>query len=141
MVLMLKKMISAFVIASGMSIPLSAQERITLSSPWGNVTAELVENAATKALLAQLPVSIEMRDHLRQEKTGYLPNALPESARQLDFAKGTLGLWSSRDFVIYYREGRVPPPGIVILGKVTGDVGIFDQPGTVIVRIERASTP
>ena len=60
-----------------------------------------------------LPLTIEMRDHLRQEKTGNLPSPLPAVERQLDFSAGTLGLWSSNHFVIYYRDGRVPQPGII----------------------------
>jgi hypothetical protein len=88
-----------------------AQERILLSSDWGEVTAELVDNDATRALVRMLPLTIEMRDHLRQEKTGNLPSPLPALERQLDFSTGTLGLWSSDHFVIYYRDGRVPQPG------------------------------
>ena len=114
-----------------------AQERILISSDWGNVTAELADNEATRALVRMLPVTIEMRDHLRQEKTGDLPSPLPADARQTAFSKGTLGLWSSDHFVIYYREGRIPQPGIIILGQVTGDVSILDRPGPVTVRIER----
>lgn len=113
-----------------------AQERISISSDWGNVTANLVDNAATRSLLEMLPLTIEMRDHLRQEKTGNLPSDLASVGRQLDFSTGTLGLWSSNDFVIYYRDGRVPEPGIIILGQVTDDVSIFDRPGPVTVRIE-----
>jgi Cyclophilin-like family len=78
------------------------------------------------------------RDHMRQEKTGDLPSPLPEITRQTGFTKGTLGLWSSDHFVIYYREGRVPQPGIIILGQVSGDVSVFDRPGPVKVRVERA---
>ena len=48
-----------------------------------------------------------------------------------------LGLWGSDDFVIYYRNGRVPSPGIIVLGQVTGDVSFFDRPGPVSVTIER----
>ena len=88
-----------------------AQERILITSNWGKVTAELVDNKATQALVQMLPLDIEMRDHLRQEKTGNLPSPLPAMERQLDFSTGTLGLWSSNHFVIYYREGRVPQPG------------------------------
>jgi hypothetical protein len=40
-------------------------------------------------------------------------------------------------FVIYYRDGRVPQPGIILLGRVTDDVSIFDRPGPVTIRIER----
>ena len=79
-----------------------------------------------------------MRDHLRQEKTGNLPSPLQEMERQLDFSAGTIGLWSSDHFVIYYRAGRVPQPGIIILGRVTGDVSIFDRPGPVTIKIERS---
>jgi len=48
---------------------------------------------------------------------------------------GTLGLWGPDHFVMYYINGRVPQPGIAILGKVTGDVSIFDRPGSITVRI------
>ena len=115
-----------------------AQNRVVISSDWGKVTAELVDNEATRALVSMLPVTIAMRDHLRQEKTGDLPAPLPEVARQTSFAKGTLGLWSADHFVIYYRDGRVPQPGIIILGQVSDDVSIFDRPGSVTVRVERA---
>ena len=113
-----------------------AEERIRISSDWGSVTAELAGNAAGQALTRMLPVTIKLSDHLRQEKTGSLPSPLPEAPRQLDFAVGTLGLWGPDHFVIYYRKGRVPPPGIVILGNVIDDVAIFDRPGSINVRIE-----
>ena len=116
--------------------PAMAQESIRISSDWGNVTAELADNAAARSLTQMLPIMIDMRDHLRQEKTGNLPSPLPEVSRQLDFAVGTLGLWGPDHFVIYYRKGRVPQPGIVILGTVTGDVSIFDRPGPIAVRVE-----
>jgi hypothetical protein len=118
----------AFVITLGLIGPTMAQERILISSDWGKVTAELADNDATRSLVRMLPITIDMRDHLRQEKTGNLPSALPAIERQLDFSIGTLGLWSSNHFVIYYRDGRVPQPGIVILGRVTGDVSILIGP-------------
>ncbi|MCK1501050.1 hypothetical protein IVB20_29070 [Bradyrhizobium sp. 188] len=113
-----------------------AQERIRISSDWGNVTAELSDNNAARSLVNMLPLTIEMSDHLRQEKTGSLPSPLPEVSRQREFELGTLGLWGPDHFVIYYRKGRVPQPGIVILGNVTGDVSVFDRPGPIAVRIE-----
>src|ERR687894_2630456 len=135
---MLTPTLKASVITLGLIGPAMAQERILISSDWGKVTAQLVDNDATRALVQMLPLTVEMRDHLRQEKTGNLPSPLPEIERQVDFSTGTLGLWSSDHFVIYYRDGRVPPPGIVVLGRATGDVSIFDRPGRVAVRVERA---
>jgi hypothetical protein len=128
---------AAFAATIAFGGPAMAQERIRITSEWGEVTAELNDNAAARSLLNQLPVTIRMRDHLRQEKTGNLPAPLPEIGRQRDFAVGTLGLWNSDHFVIYYRGGRVPSPGIIELGRVTGDIGMFDRPGSVEIRIER----
>ncbi|CAH2403838.1 Cyclophil_like2 domain-containing protein [Mesorhizobium ventifaucium] len=134
---MLKLLLSSAVIALGTVGSAMAQERIRISSDWGEVTADLADNEAAKSLAQMLPLTIEMSDHLRQEKTGNLPSALPELARQRDFSVGTLGLWSSDHFVIYYRSGRLPAPGIIVLGQVAGDASIFDRPGPVTVRAER----
>ena len=134
---MIRLLLRAFVITLGSIQPTMAQERILISSDWGKVAAELADNDASRTLVQMLPLTIEMRDHLRQEKTGNLPSPLPTVERQLDFATGTLGLWSSNHFVIYYRDGRVPQPGIILLGRVTDDVSIFDRPGPVTVRVER----
>ena len=130
--------VTASVLTLGLTGAAMAQEQILISSDWGKVRAELVDNEATRSLVRMLPVTIEMRDHMRQEKTGDLPSPLAPVPRQTAFSKGTLGLWSADHFVIYYRDGRVPQPGIIILGKVTDDVSIFDRAGTVTVRVELA---
>jgi hypothetical protein len=135
---MLKSPLGAAAFALGFSGAAMAQEQIRISSEWGEVTATLADNDAAGALLQMLPLTIDMRDHLRQEKTGYLPSDLPELARQCDFATGTLGLWSSNHFVIYYSSGSVPAPGIIILGQITGDASIFDRPGNITVALTRA---
>jgi hypothetical protein len=131
--------VRASVLMLGLTGAAMAQEQIFISSEWGKVRADLVDNEATRSLVGMLPLTIEMRDHLRQEKTGDLPSPLAPAARQTSFSKGTLGLWSSDHFVIYYREGRVPLPGIIILGHLMEDVSIFDRPGPVTVRVELAA--
>jgi hypothetical protein len=133
----MRKLTLAAVMLFGITGVAMSQERIEISSDWGSVTAEIADNATAEALLEMLPLTIEMSDHLRQEKTGNLPSPLPPGERQQDFSAGTLGLWSSNHFVIYYRSGRVPQPGIVILGRVEGDVSIFDRPGDVTVEVKR----
>jgi hypothetical protein len=50
--------------------------------------------------------------HQRSGETGNLPSPLPQIARQRDFAAGRLGLWGPDHFVIYYRNGRFPQPGL-----------------------------
>ena len=69
---MFNLLLKAFFVTLGLIGPSMAQERIMISSDWGKVTAELVDNNATRSLLQMLPLTIEMRDHLRQEK-----NCLP----------------------------------------------------------------
>jgi hypothetical protein len=117
--------------------PALVLERILISSDRGELAAELVDNEASRRLVRMLPLTIEMRDHLRQEKTGRLPQPLPDLPRQTGFSAGTLGLWGNDDLVIYYRDGRVPQPGIIILGQVSGDVSMFDRARPVSVRIQR----
>lgn len=134
---MRNSIIGAALATAFLTPPAMASERVRISSEWGDVVAELVDNVATSRLVQLLPLTIAMRDHLRQEKTGRLPEPLPAAERQQDFAVGTLGLWGSESFVIYYRSGRVPSPGIVMLGRVSGDVSIFDRPGPISVRLER----
>jgi hypothetical protein len=134
---MWKSTLGAAAFALGLSGAAMAQEQMRISSVWGEVTATLADNDAARTLLEMLPLTIDMRDHLRQEKTGYLPSDLPELARQRDFSTGTLGLWSSNHFVIYYGSGSVPAPGIIFLGQVTGDVSIFDRPGDITVELTR----
>ncbi len=135
---MLRTTTLSLILTLGTSLPIMAQDRIRITSPLGSITAELNDNPASQALLTLLPLELPMRDHLRQEKTGTLPQGLPQAGRQRDFTAGTLGLWSSGDFVIYYHDGRVPSPGIVILGQVLDDVSIFDNADPVTVRIEAA---
>jgi hypothetical protein len=120
------------------SDPTMSEVRISMATDRGRLTAQLVDNEATRALVRMLPVTLEMRDHLGQEKTGTLPFPLPELQRQTDFSVGTLGLWADRDFVIYHRNGRVPEPGIIVLGRVTGDLSIFEGPDAVTVRLQGA---
>ena len=134
-----RAIIAASVLTLELTGTVMAREQILISSEWGTVMAELADNDAARSLVRMLPVTIEMRDHLRQEKTGDLPSPLAPSPRQTAFSKGTLGLWSADHFVIYYRDGRVPQPGIVILGQATGDVAIFDRPGPIKVRVELAA--
>ena len=67
----------------GLGGPLMARERIVISSAWGEVRAELADNEAARLLLQMLPITMQMRDHLRQEKTGNLPAPLAETSRPL----------------------------------------------------------
>lgn len=115
-----------------------SRNEILIVTERGALRAQLADNETAGALAKMLPLQLRMRDHLRQEKTGVLPSALPEGERQTGFSVGTLGLWENRDFVIFYGGGRVPAPGIVILGRVSGDLSQFANPDGVTVSLRRA---
>jgi hypothetical protein len=127
---------------SGTWIAASAQDgqRIRIRMAGQSVTATLNNSEAARDLVAMLPLSIRMDDHMRREKTGPVPARLSErTSGSLTYAKGDLGYWRpGGNFVIYYRHDglTIPSPGIVLLGKVDSSVEIFDVPGAVEVTVE-----
>jgi hypothetical protein len=128
--------------AFGLWTAASAQEgqRIRMRMGDQTVTATLNNSEAARDLVAMLPLSIHMRDHLRREKTGRIPGPLSERTEgSRTYESGDLGYWRpGGDFVIFYRHDglTIPSPGIVLLGKVDSGADIFDVPGTVDVTVE-----
>jgi hypothetical protein len=128
--------------ASGFWTAASAQEgqRIRIRMGDQTVTATLNNSEAARDLVAMLPLSIHMRDHLRREKTGRIPGPLSERTEgSRTYESGDLGYWRpGGNFVIFYRHDglTIPSPGIVLLGKVDSGADIFDVPGTVDVTVE-----
>ncbi len=104
------------------------------------ITARLNDSEAARDFAAMLPLTIQMDDHLRREKTGIIPRSLSErTLGSSTYGLGDLGYWRPRNtFVIFYRQDglTIPGPGIVLLGKVDSGVEIFDVPGTVQVAVE-----
>lgn len=69
------------------------------------LTATLVENSSTAALkemLAEGPVTIDMRDYGNMEKVGAFPTSLPRNDVQITTEPGDLILYQGSAFVIYY---------------------------------------
>jgi hypothetical protein len=107
------------------------------------VVGTLNDSAASRDLVAQLPLTLNMSDHGSVEKTGPLPSelsteGLPSSA---DPNPGDIGYYSpGNDFVLYYGD-QGEYPGIVILGAMDENgietVGSVDGSATVTVsRVE-----
>lgn len=68
-------------------------------------TATLVDNSSTKALKAMLaegPVTVNMRDYGSMEKVGTLPKSLPRNDEHITTEAGDLILYQGNAFVIYY---------------------------------------
>jgi hypothetical protein len=128
--------------ASG-SVTASAEDaqRIRIRIGDQTVTATLNSSEAARDLVAMLPLSVRMRDHLRREKTGPIPRPVSERTEASpNYQSGDLGYWRpGGNFVIFYRHDglTIPPPGIVILGRVNSGAEIFDVPGPVEATVER----
>src|SRR5437762_5028044 len=92
--------------ASGLGSAVMAQEaqRIRIRMADQTVTATLNNNEAARDLISMLPLSVNMRDHMRREKTGPLPGPLSEQSRGVSaYEAGDLGYWRpGGNFVIFY---------------------------------------
>ncbi|WP_196805886.1 cyclophilin-like fold protein [Terracoccus sp. 273MFTsu3.1] len=102
--------------------------------------ALLRDSAASRDLLRQLPVTVDMVDHGGVEKTGPLPSPLsldgqPEGA---DPDVGDVGYYApGNDLVLYYGDQSYYP-GIVVLGRLDSGAAaqIAKQSGPVTVTVE-----
>jgi hypothetical protein len=105
-------------------------------------TATLDDSAAGRDLVAQLPVTLEMRDHGSVEKTGALPAPLSLDGQPAgaDPDVGDLGYYApGNDLVLYYGDQSYFA-GIVVLGRL-GDgaaEAIAAMAGTVTVTVSAA---
>src|SRR3954466_2912820 len=91
-------------------------ERIRIRIGDQAVTATLNSSEAARDLVAMLPLSIRMRDHLRREKTGPIPGPLSErTVASPNYQMGDLSYWPpGGNLVIFYRHDglTIPSPGI-----------------------------
>lgn len=134
----------AFGASLGIATAASAAEghRIRIRMGDQTVTATLNDDEAARDFASMLPLPIQMRDHLRREKTGRIPKPLSERAQgSATYEAGDLGYWRpGGNFVIFYRlDGlTIPSPGIVLLGKIDAGAEVFNIPGPVNVTVELA---
>jgi hypothetical protein len=88
-----------------------------------HLQATLDDSAASRDLVAQLPQTIDMRDHGGVEKTGRLSASLSLDGQPTgaDPEVGDVGYYApGNDFVLYYGDQSYFD-GIVVLGRLDGD--------------------
>jgi hypothetical protein len=108
---------AAWIVFSAVSLTTtmaSAQDdqRIRIRTGDQVVTARLNNSEAARDFVSMLPLTIEMDDHLRREKTGVIPGPLSErTAGSRTYELGDLGYWRPRNtFVIFYRQDGLTIP-------------------------------
>ena len=97
--------------------------RIEISINEQRFQATLDYSAASRDLVAQLPLTLQMSDHGAVEKTGPLPSPLSLTGQPAgaDPDVGDVGYYApGNDFVLYYGDQSFYN-GIVVLGHLEGD--------------------
>lgn len=129
----------------------SSRARTTATAPSGPVRLRITAGASAlsgtlddtptaRALAAQLPLTVEMRDHGGAEKTGALPRALPTAGAPggHDPRAGDLGYYApGGDLVLYYDDAAPSFDGIVRIGRFSGDLEALRRAPDLRVRVER----
>ena len=117
------------------------EDKLRIEITIGNqrIHGTLDDSAASRDLVAQLPVTVDMADHGSVEKTGPLPSPLslvgqPDGA---DPDVGDIGYYApGNDLVLYYGDQSYYN-GIVVLGHLDGDAPerIADMDGSITASV------
>lgn len=127
--------------ATTSSAPQESEMSIEIIIDGERFEATLDDSAASRDLIAQLPLTLDMRDHGAVEKTGALPEALSLDGQPAgaDPDVGDVGYYApGNDLVLYYGDQSYYN-GIVVLGRMEGDAPerIAQMEGTVTVSVDR----
>ena len=81
-----------------------------------------------------------MNDRFRRKKFAHLPRAISTGReRTHTYEVGDVAYWSAGpDVAIFYRQDGqlIPPPGIIVMGKIDSGVEALNMPGSVRATIE-----
>lgn len=99
----------------------------------GNQTIQAVLNdsSAAKEFQEMLPLTLSMTRMGEHEYYGSLPQALTHAEDlQTGYTVGDLAFWTPGDlFAFYFDEPQDDPEGLMILGRITSDLSVFDKLG------------
>jgi hypothetical protein len=116
--------------------------QIRLSVEGGTLTASLVDSETTRDFVSLLPLTLTLNDLFGREKFARLPRAISRGGeRRRTYDLGEMVYWSpGPDVAIFYRhDGQaIPPPGIIVIGRITSGLDLLEVPGPVEVTVERA---
>lgn len=94
--------------------------------------AQFNDNATAEAFLAQMPITLNMRDLHRNEKFFDLPSSLPvESTERPDtMHAGDIMLWSGNTIVLFYETFSNSYGSYVRLGRIDDVAGLAEAVGS-----------
>jgi hypothetical protein len=120
--------------------PREEQMKIQITIGDQRLQATILDSAAGRDLIAQLPLTVDMIDHGSVEKTGPLPAPL-SLAGQPDGAApdvADVGYYAPGNDLVFYYGDQSYYPGIVIIGRLEGDAAgrIADMRGAITATVE-----
>jgi hypothetical protein len=112
------------------SIELNMSNKINVKIGNKTFTATLVDNATSKAFVAQLPLTINMIELNNNEKYAELPKALPTNASvPSSIQAGDLMMYGSSTLVLFYK-GFSTSYSYTKIGKIDDVAGLISALGT-----------
>ena len=102
------------------------------------VTATLTDGAAARDFVSLLPLTLVLEDYAKTEKISHLPRKLTATGAPAgsDPSVGDIAYYAPwGNLAIYYKDFGYSN-GLVILGKIDGDVEAFSAPGPVKATLE-----
>ena len=110
--------------------------RITVGDK--KVTATLIDSDTARDFISLLPLTLTLEDYNKTEKISDLPKRLSTKGAPSggDPSVGDIAYYAPwGNLAIYYKDFDYSS-GLVILGKIEGDMEVFNQPGSIKATIE-----
>ena len=105
------------------------------------VTATLIDNKTTQDFISLLPLTLTLEDHANTEKVSDLPRRLSteDAPPGSDPSVGDIAYYAPWGNLAMYYNDFGYSTGLVILGKIDGDIEALTVPGPVEATIELRS--
>ncbi len=105
------------------------------------VTATLIDSKITQDFISLLPLTLTLEDYANTEKVSDLPRRLSteDASPGSDPAVGDIAYYAPWGNLAMYYNDFGYSNGLVILGKIDGDIEALKVPGSVEVTIELRS--
>ncbi|MGY2893844.1 cyclophilin-like fold protein [Deinococcus sp. UYEF24] len=113
--------------------------KITLKIGRQTLKATMRDGAAAHDFLSLLPLTLRLEDHAGTEKIAFLPRSLTTKNAPAGStpASGDIAYYAPWGNLALFHKDFGYSSGLIILGKLEGDVNVLRQLGGVSVIIER----
>lgn len=100
--------------------------------------AEFYDNATTKALINEFPLTVPMMDLYSREMCYRFDRALPADETETSgYEVGDIAYWTPRhSFVIFYEQNNEVISNLQKIGRITSGVEIFKKTGDTEVTFD-----